>query len=309
MIRYALLRLLQGVPVLLVVATVTFALLRFLPGGPFDREKALPPEILRIIEARYELDRPLSYQYASYLGGIVRGDRGPAYKYVGRDVAQILAEALPVSMQLGTLALLLALFGGVGIGLAAGVRRASPVDRLVMLLSVLGISVPSFVLGAALILVLGLYLDWLPAGLWEGARYVVLPAVTLAALPMAYIAQLTRSSVIDVVDLDYVRTARAKGLSEARVRRHHVLRNALLAVLTYFGPLLAILLTGSFVVEKIYAIPGIGRFFVTAVTNRDYPLVLGVTLVYAALVVLANLLVDLLYAWLDPRIRIGGAGR
>ena len=307
MIRYALLRLLQGVPVLLVVATVTFALLRFLPGGPFDREKALPPEILRNIEARYELDRPLSYQYVSYLGGIVRGDLGPSYKYVGRDVAQILAEALPVSVQLGTLALILALFGGVGIGLAAGVRRASPVDRLVMLLSVLGISVPSFVLGAALILGLGLYLDWLPAGLWEGPRYVVLPAVTLAALPMAYIAQLTRSSVIDVVDLDYVRTARAKGLSEARVRRHHVLRNALLAVLTYFGPLLAILLTGSFVVEKIYAIPGVGRFFVTAVTNRDYPLVLGVTLVYAGLVVLANLLVDLLYAWLDPRIRIGGA--
>ncbi|MEE9281450.1 MAG: ABC transporter permease [Myxococcota bacterium] len=307
MIRYALLRLLQGVPVLLVVATVTFALLRFLPGGPFDREKALPPEILRNIEARYELDRPLPYQYASYLGGIVRGDLGPSYKYVGRDVAEILAEALPVSMQLGTLALILALFGGVGLGLTAGVRRASPVDRLVMLLSVLGISVPSFVLGAALILGLGLYLDWFPAGLWEGGRYVVLPAVTLAALPMAYIAQLTRSSVIDVVDLDYVRTARAKGLSEARVRRHHVLRNALLAVLTYFGPLLAILLTGSFVVEKIYAIPGIGRFFVTAVTNRDYPLVLGVTLVYAALVVLANLLVDLLYAWLDPRIRLGGA--
>ena len=306
MIRYALLRLLQGIPVLLVVATVTFALLRFLPGGPFDREKALPPEILRNIEARYQLDEPLWYQYASYLGGLVRGDLGPSYKYVGRDVAQILGEALPVSAQLGTLALAIALAGGVFLGLAAGVRSTSALDRVVMLLSVLGMSVPSFVLGAGLILGVGLYLNWLPAGLWEGGSYVVLPALTLAALPLAYIAQLTRTSVIDVVDLDYVRTARAKGLSEGRVRRHHVLRNALLAVLTYFGPLLAILLTGSFVVEKIYAIPGIGRFFVTAVTNRDYPLVLGVTLVYAAMVVLANLLVDLLYAWLDPRIRIGG---
>ena len=281
MIRYTALRLLQGIPVLLVVATVTFTLLRFLPGGPFDREKALPPEILRNIEARYQLDEPVWVQYASYLGGLARGDFGPSYKYVGRDVGDILAEALPVSALLGSVALLLALGGGVSIGLAAGVRSGAPLDRAVMLLSVLGVSVPSFVLGAALMLGAGLWLRWLPAGLWEGPAYVVLPAVTLAALPLAYIAQLTRASVIDVVDLDYVRTARAKGLSEGQVRRRHVLRNALLAVITYFGPLLAILLTGSFVVEKIFAIPGIGRFFVTAVTNRDYPLVLGVTLVYA----------------------------
>ena len=306
MIRYTALRLLQGIPVLLAVATVTFALLRFLPGGPFDREKALPPEILRNIEARYRLDEPVWVQYASYVGGLVRGDFGPSYKYIGRDVGDILAEALPVSALLGSLALLLALGGGVSIGLAAGVRSGAPLDRAVMLLSVLGVSVPSFVLGAALMLGAGLWLRWLPAGLWEGPAYVVLPAVTLAALPLAYIAQLTRASVIDVVDLDYVRTARAKGLSEGQVRRRHVLRNALLAVITYFGPLLAILLTGSFVVEKIFAIPGIGRFFVTAVTNRDYPLVLGVTLVYAALVILANLAVDLLYAWLDPRIRVTG---
>ena len=306
MIRYTALRLLQGIPVMLAVATVTFALLRFLPGGPFDREKALPPEILRNIEARYRLDEPVWVQYASYVGGLARGDFGPSYKYVGRDVGDILAEALPVSALLGSVALLLALGGGVSIGLAAGVRSGSPLDRGVMLLSVLGVSVPSFVLGAALMLGAGLWLRWLPAGLWEGPAYVVLPAITLAALPLAYIAQLTRTSVIDVVDLDYVRTARAKGLSEGQVRRRHVLRNALLAVITYFGPLLAILLTGSFVVEKIFAIPGIGRFFVTAVTNRDYPLVLGVTLVYAALVILANLAVDLLYAWLDPRIRVAG---
>ncbi|MCP4004752.1 MAG: ABC transporter permease [bacterium] len=306
LIRFVVARLLQAIPVLLIVATATFALLRFLPGGPFDREKALPPEILRNIEARYELDRPILEQYTQFLSNTVRGDLGPSYKYIGRDVSDILAESFPVSLQLGSLALLISFVGGVSIGLAAGVRRGSWLDRVVMLLSVLGVSVPSFVLGAGLILTLGLALGWFPAGLWEGPSHAILPAITLAALPMAYIAQLTRSSVIDVVDRDYIRTARAKGVSEARIRRVHVLRNALLAVTTYFGPLLAILLTGSFVVEKIYAIPGMGRFFVTAVSNRDYPLVLGVTLVYAVLVLLANLLVDLLYGWIDPRIRVTG---
>jgi oligopeptide transport system permease protein len=302
-IRYALLRLAQGVPVLLVVATITFVLLRFLPGGPFDTEKALPPEVIRNIEARYSLDAPLLTQYAHYLAGLARGDLGPSYKYTGRDVAAILRDAIPVSLLLGSVSLLLALGVGIPIGLAAGARRGSTADRALQVVALFGLSVPSFVLGAALILVFGLALGWLPAALWEGPLYVILPAVTLAALPATYVAQLTRTSVIEVMDLDYVRTARAKGLPEAVVRRRHVLRNALLAVVTYFGPLLAVLLTGSFVVEQIFAVPGMGRFFVTAVTNRDYPLVLGVTLVYAGLVVLSNLAVDLLYAWLDPRLR------
>jgi len=305
-IRYALVRLAQGIPVLLIVASVTFALLRFLPGGPFDREKALPPEILRNIEARYHLDEPVFKQYLRYLADLARGDLGPSYKYVGRDVVQILREAFPVSVKLGVAALALACVGGICAGLVAAMYRGSGLDRGLMLLALLGVSVPSFVLGAALVLGVGLWLGWLPAALWEGPLYAVLPAITLAALPTAYIAQLTRTSVIDVIDLDHVRTARAKGLSELRVHLRHVLRNALLAVVTYFGPLLAVLLTGSFVVEQIFAIPGIGRFFVTAVTNRDYPLVLGVTLLYGLLVVLANLAVDLLYAWLDPRIRLGG---
>jgi oligopeptide transport system permease protein len=308
-IRYALGRVLAGLPVLWVVATVTFLLLRFLPGGPFDKEKALPPEILKNLERRYALDGTLLEQYADYLGRVVRGDLGPSYKYPGRDVADILADALPVSLELGLVALALALTGGVALGLAAGVRRGQPVDRAIALVSLAGVSAPSFVVGAALILIVGLWLGALPAGLWEGPLYAVLPACTLAALPLAYITQLTRAQVAAVLDRDFVRTARAKGVPEGRVRRHHVLRNALLAVLTYFGPLLAMLLTGSFVVEKIFAVPGMGRFFVTAVTNRDYPLVLGVTLVYAVLVVLANLLVDLLYAALDPRIRVGRGER
>jgi oligopeptide transport system permease protein len=308
-IRYALGRVLAGIPVLWVVATLTFLLLRFLPGGPFDKEKALPPEILKNLERRYALDGTLFEQYADYLGRLARGDLGPSYKYPGRDVGDILADAFPVSLQLGLLALSIALAGGIALGRAAGARRGRPLDRAIALLSLAGVSAPSFVVGAALILVVGLWLGLLPAGLWEGPLYALLPALTLAALPLAYVAQLTRAQVIAVLDQDFVRTARAKGVPEARVRRHHVLRNALLAVLTYFGPLLALLLTGSFVVEKIFAVPGMGRFFVTAVTNRDYPLVLGVTLVYAALVVLANLLVDLLYAALDPRIRVGRSAR
>jgi oligopeptide transport system permease protein len=305
-IRYALWRVLQGIPVLLIVASITFALLRFLPGGPFEREKALPPEILRNIEARYHLDEPLGRQYLRYLADLARGDLGPSYKYVGRDVSQILGEALPVSLLLGAVAFVLACVFGVAMGLLAAVWRGSAADRGIMLLALFGVSMPSFVLAAVLVLGVGLGLGWLPAALWEGPLYAVLPAITLAALPTAYVAQLTRTSVIEVIDLDHVRTARAKGLSEMRVRLRHVLRNALLAVVTYFGPLLAMLLTGSFVVEQIFAIPGIGRFFVTAVTNRDYPLVMGVTLLYAVLVVAANLAVALLYGWLDPRIRLGG---
>lgn len=306
MIRFVARRLIAGAGVLWVVATLTFALLRFLPGGPFDKEKTLPPEILRNLERRYALDGTFAEQYVDYLGRILQGDLGPSYKYPGRDVREILSDALPVSVELGLLALAIAIAGGIALGLAAGTRRGTALDRSVAWLSLVGVSAPSFVIGAGLILVVGLWLDWLPAGLWEGPRHAILPALTLAALPLAYVTQLTRAQVVAVMDQDYVRTARAKGVPESRLRRRHVLRNALLAVSTYFGPLLATLLTGSFVVEKIYAIPGMGRFFVTAVTNRDYPLVLGVTLVYAALVVLANLAVDLLYAWLDPRIRVSG---
>jgi oligopeptide transport system permease protein len=305
-IRYTALRLLAAIPVLWVVATATFALLRFLPGGPFDTEKSLPPEILRNIEARYGLDRPLVEQYAAYLGGLLRGDLGPSYKYLGRDVRDVIADSLPVSAELGAWALAIAALGGSALGLAAGMRRGRALDRAIVALTLLGVSLPNFVLGAALMLGVGLGLGWLPAGLWDGPAHRVLPALALAALPLAYVAQLTRAQVIEVAGRDHVRTARAKGLGEARLRRRHVLRNALLAVVTYFGPMLALLLTGSFVVERIFAIPGMGGFFVAAVTDRDYPVVLGVTLVYAALVVVSNLAVDLLYAWLDPRIRVGG---
>jgi oligopeptide transport system permease protein len=307
--RYVVGRLIQGALVLWVVATITFALLRLLPGGPFDREKVLPPEILRNIQARYQLDAPVHLQYSRYLAQLLRGDLGPSYKYVGRDVTDVLRDAFPVSIQLGGVAMALAIGVGVAVGLLAGTHRGRPADQATTLLAILGMSVPSFVLGALLILTVGLGLGWLPAALWEGPLYAVLPALTLAAAPAAYVARLTRAGVLDVLDRDFVRTARAKGLSELSVQTRHVLRNALLAVVTYFGPLLAILLTGSFVVEQIFAIPGMGRFFVTTVTNRDYPLVLGVTLLYGGLVVVANLIVDLLYAWLDPRIRLGGEER
>jgi oligopeptide transport system permease protein len=307
--RFAVARLASGVVVLWVVATITFALLRFLPGGPFDKERSLPPEIVRNLERRYALEGAIGEQYLDYLGKLVRGDLGPSYKYVGRDVADILREAAPVSLELGAAAFAIAVIGGISLGLATGARRDSLADRALVFASLVGVSAPSFVIGAGAILIFGLGLRWLPAGLWEGPLYAVLPACTLAALPMAYATQLTRAQVLAVMEQDYVRTARALGVPEPRVRRRHVLRNALLAVMTYFGPLLATLLTGSFVVERIFSIPGMGRFFVTAVTNRDYPLVLGVTLVYGALIVVANLAVDLLYAWLDPRIRVGDTER
>ncbi len=304
MTRYLVARLAQAIPVLLAVSAFTFTLLRFLPGGPFDREKVLPPEIRRNLEAHYGLDRPLGEQYLHYLAGAMRGELGPSYKYVGRDVSAIVRDALPVSVLLGTVALVLALATGVPLGLLAGMRVGSGLDRGFTLLALLWVSVPGFALAAALILLAGLRLRWLPAALLEGPSHLVLPALTLAALPAAYVAQLTRAEVGELVRRDFVRTARAKGVPELRVRFGHVLRNALLAVVTYLGPLIAVLLTGSFVVEQIFAIPGMGRFFVTAVTNRDYPLVMGVTLVYTVGVVLANLAVDLLYGWLDPRIRV-----
>jgi oligopeptide transport system permease protein len=304
MTRYASARLLQAIPVLLVVSAFTFALLRFLPGGPFDREKALPPEILRNLEAHYALDRPIAEQYLRYAAGVLRGDLGPSYKYVSRDVSAIVRDALPVSAVLGAVAMVLALAVGVPLGLASGMRAGSRLDRGLSLLALAGVSLPGFALAAGLVLCFGLGLRWLPAALLEGPEHLVLPALTLAALPAAYVAQLTRAEVAELARRDFVRTARAKGLPELRVRLRHVLRNALLAVVTYLGPLLATLLTGSFVVEQIFAIPGLGRFFVTAVTNRDYPLVMGVTLIYTAGVVLANLAVDLLYGWLDPRIRV-----
>ena len=293
-----------GLAVLWVVATLTFLLLRAVPGGPFDSEKQLPPEIVANIEAKYHLDQPVWRQYLLYLGGLVRGDLGPSFKYVGRDVVDILAETFPVSLALGAVALLVAVVLGLTFGILAGERPGTWVDRGGMMLATAGVAVPNFVLGAVLVLVVSHRLHLLPPALWEGPRYLILPALTLGLGPAAYIARLTRSSLLDVARHDFIRTAHAKGLSPRAVLFAHQLPNALMPVVTILGPLTAALVTGSFVVEYLFAIPGMGRFFITAVTNRDYPLIMGVTLLYAAVLVAANVVVDLAYAWLDPRVRM-----
>ena len=297
-------RLLHGLVVLWVVATATFLLLRLAPGGPFDSERKLPPEVIANLEAKYHLDQPVWQQYLRYLAGIARGDFGPSYKYLDRGVTQIIADTLPTSILLGVMAILLALALAFPIGLLAAYRRNSAIDRCCMLLSTLGISLPNFLLGAFLIWAFALQMGWLQAGRWDDWASVILPTITLGAAPAAFLAALLRSTLLETFSEDFVRTARAKGLTEFIVVVKHALCHSLIPVLTVMGPLTAALLTGSFVVEYVFAIPGMGRFFITAVVDRDYPLIMGVTLVYTALLVSANLLVDLLYGYVDPRIRV-----
>ncbi|HEX4991394.1 MAG TPA: ABC transporter permease [Candidatus Binatia bacterium] len=304
MLTFLLKRLFHGLAVIWVVATLTFILLRLAPGGPFDRERKLPPEVLANIEAKYHLDEPLFRQYLRYLTGILHADLGPSYKYLDRGVKEIILDTLPTSVFLGLLALVFALMVSFPTGLIAAYFRNSWIDRLALLTATLGISVPHFILGALLIWLFALQLGWLQAGRWDSAASMILPMVTLGAAPAAYIAALLRSTLIEALGEDFIRTARAKGLRERAVLFKHALRNSLVPVLTVMGPLTAALLTGSFVVEYVFAIPGMGRFFITAVTDRDYPLIMGVTLVYTALLVAANFLVDLFYAYVDPRIQV-----
>ena len=306
MLSYVLRRLLAAIPTLLLVVLAAFLLIRAAPGGPFDEERALPPEVEANILAAYHLDEPLPRQFLRYLGGVVSGDFGPSYRYRDYTVAELIAGALPLSLLLGGLALLLALAAGISAGTAAALRPDTLVDRLVMAVSMIGISVPVFVMAPLLVLAFGVWLKWLPVG-WSGSgdwRRLVLPAVALALPQIAYIARLTRASLIEVLGSDYIRTARAQGLPSPLLLRLHAARPALLPVLSYLGPASALVLTGSVVIEQVFGIPGLGQFFVNGALNRDYTLVLGIVVCYAALIVLLNLAVDILYAMLDPRIRL-----
>lgn len=297
-------RILTAIPVLWIIATLTFLLVRIVPGGPFDAEKNLPPEIVANIKAKYHLDKPACVQYLLYMNRLIHGDLGVSYKYVNRSVNDILADTFPVSLQLGFMALLLAITAGVPLGTFAAIERGKWPDHTAMFLTTIGVSVPAFVVGAILILVFGIWLKLLPVALWESGKHMILPAVTLAFSPAAYIARLTQASVLEMLERDWVRTARSKGLSAQRTIIKHVLRNALVPVVTVLGPLTAILITGSFVVEYVYAVPGMGRFFITAVTNRDYDLIIGTTLIFAVLLIAANMTVDIIYQFLDPQLEI-----
>ncbi len=303
MISLLLKRLVHAVIVVWIVATLTFVLLRLAPGGPFDSERKLPPEVIANLEAKYHLDEPIMQQYLRYLVGIVRADLGPSYKYLDRGVTDIIRDTLPTSVLLGGLALVFALLISFPAGLLAAYYRDSAIDRCCMFLATLGISLPNFILGALLIWFVALQLGLLQVGRWSDWSTTILPTITLGAAPAAYLAALLRSTLIESFNEDFVRTARAKGLKESVVVMKHAFFNSLIPVLTVVGPLTAALLTGSFVVEYVFAIPGMGRFFITAVTDRDYPMIMGVTLVYTVLLVSANLAVDLLYGYVDPRIR------
>jgi len=305
LLRYALKRLLGAIPTLLLVIVLAFLMVRAAPGGPFDDERALAPEIEANIAKAYHLDEPLPAQFIRYLTGIVQGDLGPSYRYRDYTVSELIGGAFPLSLKLGAMAMVLAIVIGVAAGSFAALRRNSPVDRLTMALSMTGISIPVFVVAPVLVLLFAVKLQWLPAG-WsgnEGVARFVLPVISLALPQVAYIAKLTRASMIDVLASNFVRTARSQGLGAYAVIRYHALKPAMLPVLSYMGPAIAAILTGSVVVEEVFGIPGLGQFFVRGALNRDYTLVLGIVIFYASLVVLLNLIVDILYGVIDPRIR------
>lgn len=311
MLHYIIKRLLVAIPTLLVIITLAFFLIRVAPGGPFDMERTLPPEIQANLNAMYHLDEPLWQQYLRYLGDIVQGDFGPSLKYKDRSVTELIGYGFPVSMTLGSLAMLIAVLIGCTLGSIAAIRQNSAVDYSVMGVAMAGITIPNFVVAPILILLFAVlpYQHWgfriLPSGDWgQSWKNMVLPVVTLALPQIAYISRLMRGSMIEVLRANHVRTARAKGLSERKVILRHCLKPALMPVVSYLGPALAALLTGSVVIEQIFGIPGIGRYFVQGALNRDYTLVMGVVVFYGALIVLFNLLVDLTYAWLDPKVRL-----
>lgn len=302
---YIIKRIFNAFIVLWIVITITFFLMHAIPGGPFTAEKSLPPYVLHSIEERYKLNDPLYKQYGDYLCNLVQGDLGPSFKYPGRSVNDIIKDGFPVSFKLGIEAILIAIIIGIPAGILAGVKKDKWQDRAVNFFTTLGVAVPSFVVAALLIYVLSTKLHLLPAAMWNGWRYEIMPALALSGMPMSFIARLTRSSMLDILSQDYIKTARAKGLSWSRVLIKHALPNSLIPVVTYLGPMTASILTGSFVIETIFAIPGLGQYFVTSIYNRDYTVILGVTIFYSVIVIVLNMAVDLLYPLLDPRIKIG----
>jgi oligopeptide transport system permease protein len=294
-----------AIPTLLVLVTVTFFLMRAAPGGPFDRARVMPPAIEKAMAAAYHLDEPLITQYGRYLAGLVRGDLGPSFQYEGYSVSELIGSGFPVSALLGACALLIGVLLGCTLGIVAALRHQRPTDVAVMGLAMLGTSIPNFVLAPLSILLFAVVLGWLPAGGWsiDQPSTLVLPVFALAAPQIAYIARLMRGSMIEVLQSNFIRTARAKGLPGYRIVMGHALKPAFLPVLSYLGPAAAGIITGSVVIEQVFGLPGIGRYFVHGALNRDYTLVLGVVLFYGTLIVMLNLAVDLLYAVIDPRVR------
>jgi oligopeptide transport system permease protein len=304
MTNFVIRRLLETVFAVWAVATLTFLLLRILPGGPFDSEKALPAEVMANLATKYHLSDPLLKQYFDYMVELLHGHLGQSYKYIGRDISSIMAESFPNSLQLGVYALLISYLIGLTLGVFAGWKRGTWVDFSAMTLAISGVSLPSFLMAPIAIMIFTFWLGWLEPALWEGPRYYIMPMIVLGIRPAAEIARLTRASVLEVIHSDYIRTARAKGLDARTILFKHVLRNSLIPVLSLAGPLIAAILTGSFVIEQIYAIPGIAKHLIGSVLNRDYPLILGTTLLFSIMLIVSNLIMDLLMAVMDPRVKM-----
>ena len=303
MLKYSLNRLFWIVLVLIAVAFITFSLMHLVPGGPWDREKELAPQVIENLNKKYGLDKPYVVQFGSYMWNVLQGDLGVSYSYQDRGVTEILLDGLPKTATLGGVAFLIAILVGVPLGMAAALKQNSIIDYIAVFFSTLFASIPGFVLGIFLVLILSVSLHLLPTGGWGTIDHVIMPAFALAALPAAYIARVTRASMLDVLRQDYIRTARAKGLAEYVVLVRHTLRNALIPVMTVIGPELAFLITGSVVIESVFSIPGTGRLFVQGIAQRDYGLIMGTTLFYAFIIAVANYAVDVLYGVVDPRIR------
>lgn len=304
MFEFVLKRVLQAIPVLWIVITVAFLFVHAAPGGPFSQERAVPPEVLKALNERYKLDQPLLIQYSDYLRNLARGDLGPSFKYPGRTVSEIILAGMPVTFELGFYALLVALAVGIGAGILAATRPNTMRDYLPMSLAMVGICLPTYVLGPLLVLFFGIRLEWLPVSGWgylPGDK--ILPSMTLGLAYAAYIARLCRGGMLEILSQDFIRTARAKGLPETTVIYKHALRGGLQPVVSFLGPALAGLLGGSFVIETLFQIPGLGRYYVQAAFNRDYTLVLGTTIFFSTLILVFNLLADIATVWLNPRLR------
>ncbi len=304
MLRFFVRRLLEAIPVMFVIVTVAFFMVRFVPGGPFTTEKAVSPEVLRNLNAHYGLDQPLYRQYLNYLGSLLHGEFGPSFRYTNHSVGEVMADKMPASLELGGFSLLVALGIGLPLGIVAAARRNTWLDYLCSSVSMLGICVPTFVLGPLAVLVFAIHFRWFNASGWYGPEDRVLPCLVLGLFYSASIARLTRAGLLDVLNQDYIRTARAKGAGEVRVIFRHALRGGLLPVVAFLGPATAGILTGSFVIEMIFQIPGLGREFVNAAFSRDFFMVTGTVILYAAFIIVLNLVVDVVQVWLNPKLKL-----
>lgn len=304
MLFFIIRRILQAIPVLIVVSLITFFMIRLAPGGPFDEDRAVPPEVIKNLNARYHLDDPLWKQYINYMSSAIRGDLGPSFKYPSHTVNDLIAAGLPATLELSLYALIFALIVGLTAGIIASLKPNTWLDYFPMSTAMIGICMPTFVLGPVLLLIFGIWLGWLPVAGWgqiPGDK--ILPSVTLGTVYAAYISRISRGGMLEVFSQDYIRTARAKGLSTGRIVFVHALRGGITPVISFLGPAIAGLLSGSFVIESIFKIPGLGQFYVNAAFNRDYTMILGCTIFFAFLIILFNLLADIIQVWLNPKLR------